>query len=118
MRAHGPRAAALDACRHRTQQSLSRRTLDEVTTLAGVHAVLAPHRYDQEVITDAFARVCLGADGNPELARRLHANTQVHSRHLALPIDDYAALPDFGAANDAFIELAGNLGVDAVAGAL
>ncbi len=89
-----------------------------MTILAAVHGVLAPHRYEQAEITDEFARVCLGADGNHALARRLHASTQVQSRHLALPLGDYAKLADFGAANDAFIEVGSELAIAAIAGAL
>jgi alkylresorcinol/alkylpyrone synthase len=89
-----------------------------VTTLAAVHRVLAPHRYEQRDITDAFARVCLGPDGNHELARRLHANTQVESRYLTLPLDEYENIADFGAANDAFIANACDLAIAAITGAL
>jgi len=50
-----------------------------VTTLAGVHAVLAPHRYTQAELTSAFTEVCLGPDGNQALLGRLHANAKVSS---------------------------------------
>jgi alkylresorcinol/alkylpyrone synthase len=89
-----------------------------VTTLAAVHGVLAPHRYSQAEITEMFTQVVLGAEGNPDLARRLHGNTQVQTRYLIRPLADYAALTDFGAANDAFIDGAIELGAAAVAGAL
>lgn len=89
-----------------------------MTTLAAVQGVLAPHRYPQGEITEAFARVCLGADGNHELVRRLHANALVEWRHLSLPLEDYATLADFGAANDVFIETACDLAVEAIESAL
>lgn len=88
------------------------------TTLAAVHTVLPPNRYDQIVLTDAFAEVCLGPDANHELVRRLHANTKVKSRHLALPLARYVAMRDFGEANDAFVEQAVEMGTQAIEGAL
>lgn len=50
--------------------------------------------------------------------RRLHASSRVEARHLALPIEEYAQLDDFGRSNDAWIEAAVGLGEQAVAGAL
>jgi alkylresorcinol/alkylpyrone synthase len=85
-----------------------------VTTLAAVTGVLPPHRYDQEELTAAFTEVCLGQDGNTELVRRLHHNTQVHSRHLALPLERYRELADFGEANDAFLAAAESLAIEAI----
>src|SRR5665811_1815667 len=45
--------------------------VEHVTTLAGVHAVLPPHRYTQTELTAAFTEVCLGPDGNQALLERL-----------------------------------------------
>jgi alkylresorcinol/alkylpyrone synthase len=89
-----------------------------VTRIAAVHPVLPPHRYPQQEITERFADVCLGPAGRREVLRRLHTSALVETRHLALPLDRYAALADFGEANDAFIEVAVELGAEAVTRAL
>lgn len=89
-----------------------------MTHLVGVEAVLPQHRYDQPVITDALAGI-VGVEGRTEtLLRRVHASSGVDRRHLALPLDRYAALADFGEANDAFITAAVDLGAEAVSAAL
>ncbi|MDO5710556.1 MAG: 3-oxoacyl-[acyl-carrier-protein] synthase III C-terminal domain-containing protein [Micrococcales bacterium] len=89
-----------------------------MTTLAGVHAVLPPHRYTQAELTAAFNKVCLGLDGNEALLARLHDNARVSSRHLVLPVEQYAALADFKESNDLFIAHAVQLGAAALTGAL
>ena len=89
-----------------------------MTCLAAVHAVLPAHRYPQDKITEAFAEHVLGDGASHEVLRRIHTNTRVGSRYLALPLDDYKLLTDFTAANDAFIEAAVELAVQAVNGAL
>jgi alkylresorcinol/alkylpyrone synthase len=80
--------------------------------------VLPPHQYPQQEITERFAEVCLGPDGKRDVVRRLHGSAQVTTRHLALPLECYAELRDFGEANDAFLETAVALGAQALTGAL
>ena len=92
--------------------------VEQVTTLAGVHAVLPPHRYTQTELTAAFTEVCLGPDGNQALLERLHAHARVSSRHLVLPLEQYAAIPGFRESNDLFIANAVELGAAALTGAL
>ncbi|HET8600756.1 MAG TPA: 3-oxoacyl-[acyl-carrier-protein] synthase III C-terminal domain-containing protein [Segeticoccus sp.] len=89
-----------------------------MTRITAVHTTLPPHRYAQAEITEAFARLCLGPQDRHELLARFHTNAKVGSRHLALPLDEYAALDGFGAANDRFIEVAVDLGAQALIGAL
>ena len=93
------------------------RTVGPVTTVAAVHGVLPPHQYPQEQLTELFAKVCIPEQYHP-LLTRLHDSAKVATRHLALPLEDYPALDGFTAANNAFIEVAVDLGADAVAGAL
>jgi alkylresorcinol/alkylpyrone synthase len=83
-----------------------------------VSGALPPHRYPQAEVTDAFAEV-LGSHGvNRTLLERLHENAGVSHRHLALPLERYAALADFGEANDEFIRVAVDLGAAVVCQAL
>ena len=83
-----------------------------------VAGVLPEHRYAQGEVTAAFASV-LGAHGVDRLLlERIHANAGVSHRHLALPLERYAALRDFGEANDEFIAVAVDLGAEAVVDAL
>ncbi len=94
-----------------------------MTRIAAVHPVLPEHVYSQTEITERFADYCLGTGTAATatkhgLLRRLHRSASVTTRHLALPIDRYPELDGFGAANDAFIEVAVGLGSQAILGAL
>ncbi len=86
--------------------------------LAAVCGILPKHRHAQAEVTAAFADV-LGATGvDRALLERLHANAGVSHRHLALPLEQYATLRDFGEANDEFIRVAVDLGSEVVEEAL
>ncbi len=89
-----------------------------MTRIAAVHAVLPAYAYPQNEITERFADFCLGTADKHALLRRLHESAAVTTRHLALPIDAYQGLVDFGASNDAFITAAIELGSQAITGAL
>lgn len=83
-----------------------------------VRSALPEHRYPQTEITDAFARVIVRGELDEERLRGFHANAGVQARHLALPLEAYGSLGDFGRSNDLFLEHAVELGARAVADAL
>jgi alkylresorcinol/alkylpyrone synthase len=87
----------------------------EILTVRGA---LPEHRYPQEQITDAFAGLIATSSLDERMLRRLHANAGVRQRHLAMPLEDYADLEDFGQANDRFIEAAVDLGSQALVDAV
>ena len=89
-----------------------------MSRVTAVQPVLPAHRYPQQQITETFAEVCLGAVDRRLLLERFHASAQVGNRHLALPLERYRDLGGFGASNDAFVEVAVELGSQAVLGAL
>ena len=86
-----------------------------MSRIVAVHKVLAPHRYCQRDITEQVRSSLPRA--NQPLLDRLHAAAGVRFRHTVLPLDAYAELDGFGAANDAFIGAAVRMGAEAVGGA-
>src|SRR5687767_4629160 len=83
--------------------------------ISGVQTVLPEHRYGQGEITEAFAQLTAA---DRELLQRFHLATGVTGRYLALPLDDYAKLDSLDRANEAYVEVALDLGERAIAGAL
>jgi alkylresorcinol/alkylpyrone synthase len=86
------------------------------TQVLAVRGAVPENRYSQQQITDVFAG--LVGDDNVDLLRRLHSHAGVRHRNLALPLEEYTRIEDFGQANDRFIEVAVELGAQAVADAL
>ncbi len=82
--------------------------------ILSVRSALPENRYPQQEITDAFASVIAGGSLDERLLRRVHANAGVGVRHLAMPLEDYGSLVDFGRANDRFIEVGVRLGAQAL----
>ena len=89
-----------------------------VTYIAAAHAVVGPYGYPQEQLTEAFAAVVSPEGAHKKVIERIHVATGVKHRNLAIPLEDYATLADFGEANNAFIRVGLDLGAAAISGAL
>jgi len=89
-----------------------------MSLIVSVAPTLPIHRYPQQEITNRFAELVLPAGTDRRVLDRFHTAAGVQTRHLALPIESYPAIDGFGAANDAFIDVAVELGHEAVASAL
>lgn len=86
--------------------------------IASVGTALPPNRYEQPELIAAIKAIWAQRHFNPARVDQLHTAVQVGYRHLALPLDAYAELADFGAANDAFIRVGTELGEAAIREAL
>jgi len=88
------------------------------TRILAARGVLPPYSYPQQQLTAAFADF-VGLHGpRRKLLEKVHGNAGVRTRHLALPVEQYAELADFGTANDAFIDAGCRLAGEAVRRAL
>jgi alkylresorcinol/alkylpyrone synthase len=76
------------------------------------------HYYPQAVLLQALEKYWGAELENPEILHRLHRNTGVDGRHLALPVHAYPKLSGWGEVNDLWIEVALDLGKQAICRAL
>lgn len=86
--------------------------------IAGVGCALPPHRYDQEELLVEFRKLWSQRHFNVDRLDRLHRNVLVGGRNLALPLERYQDLETWGDANSAWIEVAQEVGGEAVVQAL
>ena len=86
--------------------------------IAAVGRAFPPHYHDQETLLAALRELWGARHYNLDRLERMHRNVLVGGRHLALPIDEYRDLDRFGAANDAWIRVALEVGGAAVENAL
>jgi alkylresorcinol/alkylpyrone synthase len=82
--------------------------------IAAVGAGFPPHFYGQEELLAAFRAHWGARYFNLARLEQLHRNVLVGGRHLALAMEEYPKLTGFGAANDAWIRVATEVGAAAV----
>lgn len=92
-----------------------------MSRVLAVAPALPPDVYPQQQISEAIVPLLAPEGARRRLAHRVHAASGVDTRHLALPIDEYAGLTSFGDANAHFVrvgtDLAERAGREALAGA-
>ncbi len=86
--------------------------------IAAVGSAFPPHYVDQETLIAAFRDAWAARYHNVDRIETLHRHVLVGGRHLALPIEDYAALTSFTEANDAWIRVGTDIGAAAIEDAL
>ena len=87
------------------------------SVIAAVQGALPSNRYSQSEITEALVELPQFAP-HADLLRRFHQTAKVNHRHLAMPLEKYSELSDFGYMNTVFIDTAVDLGCAAVSAAL
>jgi alkylresorcinol/alkylpyrone synthase len=86
--------------------------------IASVGTAFPRHFYTQDELLTALAEAWKDRLFNLERLRRFHRNVAVGGRHLAVPLERYRELDTWGAANDAWIEVAQEVGEEAIDNAL
>jgi alkylresorcinol/alkylpyrone synthase len=86
--------------------------------VAGVASAFPRHYYRQEEIAAALKSHWVDKLDRPGLVDRLSSRVGVEGRYLALPIEAYDGLTSWGKANDAWIQVAEELGEQALCRAL
>lgn len=81
--------------------------------IAAVGKAFPPHYYDQETLLAALKGYWSEELFNPDRLERFHRNVAVGGRHLALPIEAYGELENWGDANRAWARVAEEVGAEA-----
>jgi alkylresorcinol/alkylpyrone synthase len=89
-----------------------------MTEIGAVRCAFPAHRYRQAELTRHVAKLSGVEPARRALLDRLHANAGVDTRYTVLPLSEYGSLGGIGPANDRYIELATELGEQAISSAL
>jgi alkylresorcinol/alkylpyrone synthase len=82
--------------------------------IASIGRALPPNYYDQETLIAALENIWESRPHSVRRLQRIHRNALVGGRHLTLPLEAYAELTSFTAANQAFVQHATDLGAQAL----
>jgi alkylresorcinol/alkylpyrone synthase len=86
--------------------------------IASAASAFPKHYYSQKFLLEQLQEYWGDRLRNPQLLARLHRNVAVDGRHLALPTEKYYDIATWGQANDVWIEVAQELGEQALCRAL
>ena len=86
--------------------------------IASSASAFPKHYYTQTFLMEKLQEYWGDQLRNPQLLARLHRNVTVEGRHLALPYEKYYDIKTWGQANDIWIEVAQELGEQALCRAL
>jgi len=91
--------------------------LSRAPRISAVELAFPDHRYSQMELAAALAYHWRDRPRVVHRLEQLFRSVEVEGRSIALPLEDYASLKDFGQANDAFIRVGTEIGARAVRGA-
>jgi alkylresorcinol/alkylpyrone synthase len=86
--------------------------------IASAASAFPKHYYSQKILLEKLQEFWGERLRNPQMLARLHRNVAVNGRHLAMPPEKYLELDTWGKANDVWIEVAQELGEQALCRAL
>jgi len=86
--------------------------------IASAASAFPEHYYSQKFLLEQLQQYWGGQLKNPHTLARLHRNVAVEGRHLAMPYEKYYDLKTWGCANDVWIQVAQELGEQALGRAL
>jgi len=86
--------------------------------IAGAASAFPKHYYSQKFLLEQLQQYWGDRLPNPQVLARLHRNVAVEGRHLALPTEKYYDITTWGQANDIWIQVAQELGEQALCRAL
>lgn len=86
--------------------------------IASAASAFPKHYYPQKFLMEKLQEYWGERLRNPQMLARLHRNVTVEGRHLAIPPEKYYELETWGKANDVWVEVAQELGEQALCRAL